>query len=281
MIDSDRLRAFVTFCDTLNLTRAAEALHIAQPSLHAKLARLADEVGGPLYRREGRGLLLTALGERVRAHGREMVDRDAGFAAELRGERDRPVVLAAGVGVLRYLLLDRLVRHLDPPAPPVRLRCCDAEQTRAMVHGGRAHLGAGVLVDPDLETAVLARVGAGVVLPVDHRHADRKRLRPLDLEGESLIVPAAGRPQREAIDRTLDGVDWTVAVEARGWDLALHLASRGLGLAVVNDFCPPPPGMRLVPLPALGTVTYRLAWRAGALPTHGRKLRDALLDQRA
>lgn len=48
---SDWLEAFVVFCEHMNLTRAAQALHLSQPALHAQLQRLAQEVGAPLYLR--------------------------------------------------------------------------------------------------------------------------------------------------------------------------------------------------------------------------------------
>ncbi len=279
MLDSDRLEAFVAFGESLNLTRAAEALHIAQPSLHAKLAKLADEVGAPLYRREGRRLVLTPVGEELLCHGRDAKDRDGRFLASLRGTAARPIVLAAGAGSLRYLLSDGIGRYLVEPPAPLRLWTRDADETSRAVRDGRAHLGAGVVDPAGLDSAVLAEIGASLLVPEGHRLAGRKQARLRDLEGEELIVPPAGRPQRRALDEALRGVAWTVGVEARGWDLALHLAGMGLGAAVVNEFCAPPLGMVALALPDLGAVTYRVVWRQAGLPAAGQRLRDELLRE--
>ena len=58
----DWLQAFLTFSQSMNFTRAAEALHISQPALYVKIGKLAKWLGHPLYRKEGRNLILTPVG---------------------------------------------------------------------------------------------------------------------------------------------------------------------------------------------------------------------------
>jgi DNA-binding transcriptional LysR family regulator len=66
MVSADALASFVVFADHLNFTRAAAELHISQPALHVKVRKLAEALGRPLYRRDGRRLVLTADGEAIR-----------------------------------------------------------------------------------------------------------------------------------------------------------------------------------------------------------------------
>src|SRR5262245_25578489 len=74
------LEAFVAFAERMSFTHAARDLHISQPALHVQIARLADALGAPLYRRQGRALILTAEGRETLRFAREMRER----AAELR-----------------------------------------------------------------------------------------------------------------------------------------------------------------------------------------------------
>ena len=50
----DALRAFAEFAEDANFSRAAIRLHISQPALHAKVAKLSGAIGRPLYVSRGR-----------------------------------------------------------------------------------------------------------------------------------------------------------------------------------------------------------------------------------
>ena len=51
--DLDAAADFAVFADHLNFTRAAEALHLSQPALHAKVKKLEAELGAAFRRRSG------------------------------------------------------------------------------------------------------------------------------------------------------------------------------------------------------------------------------------
>ncbi|MEO1329276.1 MAG: LysR family transcriptional regulator [Pseudomonadota bacterium] len=63
-----QVRYFLAVCDHMSFTRAAEACSVSQPALSVAIQKLEDELGGPLFLREGRGLLLTELGKAMRTH---------------------------------------------------------------------------------------------------------------------------------------------------------------------------------------------------------------------
>ena len=53
------LRSFLKIAESGSISRAAESLGIAQPSLSQQLLRLEDELGLKLFRRIARGVALT------------------------------------------------------------------------------------------------------------------------------------------------------------------------------------------------------------------------------
>jgi DNA-binding transcriptional LysR family regulator len=76
-VSDDALASFAVFAEHLNLTRAAAELRISQPSLHVKIRKLADRLGRPLYRRDGRRFELTPGGVAVARFAREQQERRA------------------------------------------------------------------------------------------------------------------------------------------------------------------------------------------------------------
>lgn len=273
----DRLFSFVVFADHLNFTRAAEALHITQPALHAQIRKLSEDVGVPLYRRDGRAMVLTAEGRRLAAFGREVRACGSDVLAELRGDTNRsPLILASGQGAFLYLL-GPAIRRFPKDRWPLRVVAMSGPDTVVAVRDARADVGVAVLgsMPPDLDCRVVRRVGQLVLLPRDHRLSKRRSLKPGDLDGESIVVAPEGSPHRVMISQALAtaGARWSVAVEATGWELMIQFARYGLGIAILNDFCPVPRGLVGVRLEGVADVEYHAVTRPGAV----RKSRDALV----
>jgi len=63
-----QIRYFLAASDHLNFTRAAEACNVSQPALTVAVRKLEDELGGPLFSREGGRIALTELGRAMRSH---------------------------------------------------------------------------------------------------------------------------------------------------------------------------------------------------------------------
>jgi DNA-binding transcriptional LysR family regulator len=279
-MNSDWLRSFAVFAEHLNFTAAARRLHLSQPALHVQVRKLSEEVGRPLYRRDGRALLLTPVGRRLAAHARDVAERDQAVLEEVRGQvPSGSVVLASGQGAFLHLL-GPVVSRFPKHRWPLRLRTLAGPETVEAVRDATAHLGVLATDAPpaDLRAATLRAVGQQVVLPSAHRLARRRTLRPADLEGEALVAAPAGSPHRTMLGHLLRGLDWSVAVEASGWELMLHFARCGLGLTVVDDFCPAPPGMVAVPLEGAPSIAYHLIGRPGPRPPGVEALRRLVME---
>jgi DNA-binding transcriptional LysR family regulator len=93
------LRYFVAVAEEGHVTRAAQRLRIAQPSLSAQIRYLERQVGAPLFRRHPRGVELTPAGEAFLAEARAaLVAADAAVDAARRATRPSHLRLGLIVG---------------------------------------------------------------------------------------------------------------------------------------------------------------------------------------
>jgi DNA-binding transcriptional LysR family regulator len=74
-MDLRALRYFIEVVRQNGFTRAAETLHVTQPTISKMVKALEDELGGPLLLREGRGVQLTDAGQVVYDRGLEILDQ--------------------------------------------------------------------------------------------------------------------------------------------------------------------------------------------------------------
>ena len=61
-MEIQKLRYFQTIAKYEHITKAAEELHISQPSLSQAMHLLEEELGVPLFRKQGRRIGLTEFG---------------------------------------------------------------------------------------------------------------------------------------------------------------------------------------------------------------------------
>ncbi|RYD79176.1 MAG: LysR family transcriptional regulator, partial [Verrucomicrobiaceae bacterium] len=66
------LRYFWTVARKGGVRKAAEELHVSQPSISAQLRLLEEAVGEKLFRRSGRNLVLTEMGHLVLSYADEI-----------------------------------------------------------------------------------------------------------------------------------------------------------------------------------------------------------------
>jgi DNA-binding transcriptional LysR family regulator len=263
---AEDLQAFAVFARHRNFTHAADELHVSQPALHTRVRKLEGRLGTRLYVKHGRQLLLTDEGERLAAFANDTRDRAADFLRELGAAPPRPLVLIAGSGSYLYLLGDALRRYLSR-GRELRLRTADASATLAAVRDGSADVGVTALGIPpdDLQSTLLTQVPQMLIVPTSHRLADRRTVRLKDLQDEALVVPPKDRAHRQQLERSMldQGIRWSVAVEAEGWELLVHFVRLGIGPAVVNGSVRTTSAVRKIPVRDLPPVRYYVVSRPG------------------
>jgi DNA-binding transcriptional LysR family regulator len=128
-MDLRQLSYLVAVGDEGGIRAAARRLHISQPQISQALRRLESELGVELMRRSSRGVALTAEGEELLAHGREILDRVSLARTTLRRMADQQSsTLRVGVvaGVLSAgELLAPILAAFGAARPDVALRLED------------------------------------------------------------------------------------------------------------------------------------------------------------
>lgn len=69
-----QLEIFKEVAERLSVTEAAQALHLAQPTVSTQLGKLAETIGAPLFEQVGKRLYLTDAGREILTSARELFD---------------------------------------------------------------------------------------------------------------------------------------------------------------------------------------------------------------
>ena len=113
MIDPRVLRTFLAVCREGSISAAARRLNISQPSISVAIAQLEQNLGGPLFERNRRGIVLTPAGRALmrRAEMLEalLVDAEEAVALARRGARG-PLRIGGTPGALVSLVPGAVAR---------------------------------------------------------------------------------------------------------------------------------------------------------------------------
>lgn len=82
------LRYFLTVAREQSFTRAAEQLHVTQPTLSRQMAAFEEELGISLFRRNGKKITLTDDGILLKRRALEILDLEERTMAELKRRDD-------------------------------------------------------------------------------------------------------------------------------------------------------------------------------------------------
>ncbi len=123
-LDLNLLRVFVVVAEAGSVTAAASRLYLTQPAVSAAVKRLTASVGAKLFARQGRGLVLTARGQRLldtaRPHLEALVA--AAHAGDVFDLKESTRTIRVGLSdVNEGWLLPPLLRTVEREAPRLRL----------------------------------------------------------------------------------------------------------------------------------------------------------------
>lgn len=238
-----QVRYFLAVASRQSFTRAAESLHLSQPSLSVQVAALEEELGSRLFDRLGKRVVLTQAGE-VFLHHAERLLREADQAAqtirELAGGHGGRLQVGA-ISTVNSYLVPPLVSEFRRRFPLVQLHVealPSAEIVRSVTEG-RLDLGLCLLPVASERLAVTRLFEERLVLVAPAR--DRtlpRRVRVRELAHLPLILMPADYCLRRMIEAECAraGVQPQVLTEMTAPDGILEAVRHGAGLTILPEY---------------------------------------------
>ncbi|GGW22880.1 LysR family transcriptional regulator [Streptomyces xantholiticus] len=289
-----QLRYFTAVAETLHFTRAAERVHVSQPSLSQQIRALEQELGADLFRRARGNIALTDAGHALLPLARriladtETARHEVQEVAQLRRGRVR----LGATPSLCTGLLPQVLRTFHDLHPGIEIRIEESGSHDLVRELARGALDLALVVlplpssSPALSTVELLREDL-VVISSPAAPAPPAPLRIADLAGEPLVMFRHGYDLRELTVAACraEGFEPSYTVEGGEMDAVLGFVRAGLGVAVVPAMVAEGVGgdLRVTPLAGPGLRrTIGLAHRSDVAPPRAaRELQRVLLDSRA
>lgn len=194
-MDLKQLKTFTEVAANGSYARTAAIVGAAQSALSRQVSALERTIGGRLFHRTGRGVVLTELGERMLPRARALIADAAGFADAASNERAQPhgEVTLGVVPVASRGLIASIAGQLRHAYPGIRLRALEgySGQVEEWLAAGRVEIaiynryrrGRVANAEP------LARADMHLITRRDHPVARRRELSVRSLAEIPLALP--------------------------------------------------------------------------------------------
>lgn len=162
----DRLRVFATVAQAGSVGAAAQELGVTPPAVTQQIRKLERDLRTELVVPRGRGITLTAAGQRVADYAHDMRDGIRALARDLdalAGTVGGPLEIGAPMSVNRSLLLPALRRLVDHH-PAVAPHIYDGEAADFIAHLGTYALDAAIVERWPVDGLALGKNYRSVVL---------------------------------------------------------------------------------------------------------------------
>ncbi len=240
----DQLLTFATVAELGNISHAAQALHLSQPAVSGQLRLLQESFGEPLYRRDGRGIRLTAVGEQVAVYAnklRQDYRQALTLRDSLRGMETGALRICASTTPASYLL-PYVIAAFHQRYPAVALHIVDGNTSEIVAQLDRLDVafieGA---VPPGLSPEIAVRPWRDdeivAIARADHplaRHPEGASLQ--SIAEYPLILREPGSGVRALVARAFSVAALTprVALELAGVESIKEAVRAGMGVGFVS-----------------------------------------------
>jgi DNA-binding transcriptional LysR family regulator len=230
---------FVAVAEELHFGRAAERLHIAQPSLSQQIRRLERQLGVTLLERNSRNVRLTRAGEAFLREGRRAVAQAQRAISATRAAGTELLTVGFYGSAGRALLPAVLTAfHERQPVTEVSVREILLGNIDELLLGKVDVAFTRLLPDQtELELEVIATEPRLIALANTHPLASRETLTFAELRRELFIVNPmvshGGPPARWLAEQRRHGLPGRVAAQARSTQEIMALVGAGRGVCLV------------------------------------------------
>jgi LysR family transcriptional regulator, low CO2-responsive transcriptional regulator len=241
-LDLHKLKIFATIAHYMSFTRAADHLHMTQPTVSQQLVMLEMQFGTPLIERDTRRLRLTPSGEVLLPYAEKLLTlSQEAFEAtrEAAGLADRTLRLGVGHTLAIYILPKLLSCYqAQYPGHPIRISVGNTNQLLALVASEAVELAlVGTPAEHrDVEVTAFMRDHLVVIVAPEDAWAKRDYVELEELRQRTLLTREPGSALHARVEQLLGAsyVAGDLVIQLGETEAIKRSVEAGLGVALIQ-----------------------------------------------
>lgn len=266
------LRYFIKVVQEQNISRAAQLLHVSQPTISRQLKELEEELGVVLFKRGSRSIELTESGDYLAEQARQIISLADKTRDNIRQPTDITGSITIGSGESQTMMtIAKAIKRLGDQYPHIKFNLVSTNADDVWKRLKTGLFDFGMVMEPtekrhyDFMT-LPGEARWGLLMRQDAPLAGKSEVTPSDFKGAKLIVS-----HQKGVSDLLK--DWLGSSQVEYQIVATYnllynaslLVAAGVGYALCLDGIINTQGtnLKFVPLMPLNTAKTNLVWPHG------------------
>ncbi|MGG1575402.1 LysR family transcriptional regulator [Fictibacillus sp. NRS-1165] len=234
---------FQTLARMQHVTHAAEALSISQPALSRSITRFEDEIGVPLFERQGRSIRLNKYGHIFLKRVDNMMKEFYEGKRELQDLLD-PEQGEVSIGFLHTLSTSHipdLLSSFRKCYPKINFRLGQGPSHHLIDQLQSGEFDLGLIAPMEIKSPIvwkqLWNEELFVIVPKDHKYANLKKITLEKIADEPFVHLKKGFSLRITIEQLFKaaGITARITFEGEEADTVAGLVAAGLGISILPN----------------------------------------------
>jgi len=241
-----KLRAFCQVAKFGSITKAAEKLFASQPTVSLQIQALEREMDVKLFERNGPQITLTIEGKILYELSEPLVQSvdhlHETFSAHCGDLGAGEISIAAGESTILYILPPP-IQKFTKQYPKVKIRLANetGRDGMEMLRNNDIDIAIGSMLEipEDIDYEPIVSYNPVLIAPKDHPLSKIKNISLGDISPFGLILPPRHLSTWRIVKMVFaqHNINYTVNLEAGGWEVIKRYVKIGLGVSIVTDVC--------------------------------------------
>ena len=241
-----KLRAFCQVAKHGSVTKAAERLFASQPTISLQIQALEREMDVTLFERNGPQITLTVEGKILYELSEPLVQSvdhlHETFSAHCGNLSTGELSIAAGESTILYVL-PKPVQKFTSQYPGIKIRLANetGRDGLEMLRNNDIDIAIGSMLEipEDIDYEPVVSYNPVLIAPKDHPLSTIKDINLSHISPYGLILPPRHLSTWRIVKMVFaqHNTNYTVNLEAGGWEVIKRYVKIGLGISIVTDVC--------------------------------------------
>lgn len=239
------LRVFLAVANLQNFSRAAEELHVSQPTISVQIKNLEQELGVKLFQQIGKKIFLTDEGNTLYTYSKKifhLIDEAEEAIRDYKGLTKGRLVIGASTTPGIYILPQILGQFRKKfPAIETILDISNSHEIEQKILNNELELalcgGEGV-DNPNIEAKTITHDNLVVVVSEDHPFAQSDKVTLTDILNEPFVLREPGSSTRIALENRLQqlGKKIKISMQFGSLEAIKQAVANNLGISILSQF---------------------------------------------